>query len=104
MSEKKPAPAPGSDDKKKLANAVNRFLAQVDGKAKREYPEGRLSADDKGALAMALSHDVKTKTVVLAFGTPVSWFGLSAQDAVALAEGLIKQARIISDKPLVVNI
>lgn len=72
---------------------MKRFVEQVKGRAKREYPEGRIAADDEGALACAIAADRVHGRVRIDFGKPVAWFSVTPQEAVALAELLIAKAR-----------
>lgn len=55
------------------------------------HPEGKLTKSDEGAIQFAVGE--KDGKVVLDFGTPVSWIGMSAQDAADLAQTLFKWAR-----------
>jgi len=50
----------------------------------RNYPRGKLSADDEGQLCIAVT--VKDKTLIVDFGKPVAWIGLDKATALALAE------------------
>lgn len=66
------------------------------------FPRGKFSADDEGGLAIGIAH--RDGTVVVNFGKQVSWIGLSADDAIGLAEMLIDHARQCgSTKPLSIN-
>lgn len=57
-----------------------------------EYPYGKLTEDDHGALSYAVGR--RGDTVIVDFGpTPVAWIGMGAQDAVDFAQALIRQAR-----------
>lgn len=68
-----------------------------------DFPRGKFSADDDGALTIAVAH--KDNTVIIRFGTEVSWIGLDADGAIGLAEVLIDHARKCgSTKPLTLNI
>lgn len=68
-----------------------------------EHPNGRLNADDAGAVAMAVG--VESGRVVLQFPKPVAWIGMTPDEAIGLAETLVKQARAAgSRKPLTVMI
>jgi hypothetical protein len=57
------------------------------------YPRGKLCNDDEGELVLRIC--VQDKTVILDFGKPVKWLGFSKQDALNLAETLIKRANEI---------
>lgn len=88
-------------DRDKIAK---RLRAQIDGTAKREYPEGRAGPGDEGALALAVAADHTYKLVRVVFGKPVTGLGLPPKDAVALAQILVKKARAVSTEPLVVDL
>ena len=81
-----------------------RFVDQVTGCEKREYPEGRLGADDDGALTYAVGPDPSGEVIRLEFGKPVEWIGLPPLQAIELAQSLIKHARAISKEPVVVQL
>ena len=75
------------------AENIKRFLDQIEGKAKRQYPQGRMGHKDDGALAYAVTADLRHKTVVIRFGKTVEWIGLGVDDAVQLAEKLQEKIR-----------
>ena len=77
-----------------------RFQDQVDRRAKRTFSEGRLGAMDDGDLAFAIGADKDTQTVRIDFGKPVEWIAMNPQQAVELAQCLIKRARQISTEPV----
>ena len=56
-----------------------------------EYPAGRLNADDAGAIAMQVG--VESERVILRFAKPVAWMGMTGDEAMGLAQVLIKHAR-----------
>lgn len=56
-----------------------------------EYPDGKLNEADEGAAIMAIGHG--KGRVIVDFGQPVAWVGLSPQEAVTMAQYLINQAR-----------
>lgn len=56
-----------------------------------EYPNGRMNADDSGAIAMQVG--VEEGRVVLRFPKAVAWVGMTGDDAMGLAQSLIKHAR-----------
>jgi len=43
---------------------------------KEQYPNGKLNADDKGVIQVAIGADREKGVVVMAFGKPVTWFGM----------------------------
>ena len=83
---------------------MKRFLAQLEGTARREYPHGRMGADDEGALSYAVAADREHGTVVIRFGKPVEWIGLHPADVAALVKVLVKRAREISTEPFAVEL
>ena len=52
------------------------------------FPDGKLIDADQGEIAFAVGSDPKTGKVVIEFGKPVAWVGMSAQQASELAESL----------------
>lgn len=60
------------------------------------HPEGKLTKSDEGAIQFAVGE--KDGKVVMDFGTPVSWVGMSPQDAANLAGTLWRWARTVGLK------
>lgn len=61
---------------------IKKFLDQMEKRlTAREYPQGRISAEDDGAVAFAIAADPAKKVIVIDFGKPVEWVGLSVDDA-----------------------
>jgi hypothetical protein len=71
---------------RKLLSSVADYRGAIDA-----YPHGKLTASDEGAIQFAVG--VKDGKVVLDFGTPVQWIGMTAQDAADLASTLLSKAR-----------
>lgn len=59
-----------------------------------QHPHGRLTSTDEGSIQFAIS--VKDGKVCMDFGTPVVWLGMGPEDAVQLAQRLIKHARNVA--------
>ncbi len=57
-----------------------------------QHPEGHAGADDEGELKMAVACDHPNGIVRLVFGTPTTWLGLPAQQAIMLANALLEKA------------
>lgn len=76
---------------RELHELRKRFLEQVEGKAKREWSAGRMGAEDDGALAYAITTDVKHGAIVIKFGKPVEWIGLGIVEAEQLREQLTER-------------
>lgn len=56
-----------------------------------EYPNGRLNADDAGAIAMQVG--VEGGKVRVDFPKSVQWFAMTGDEAMGLANVLVKHAR-----------
>ena len=54
------------------------------------YPEGKLTEADEGAIQFAVTNTMGK--VVVNFGKPVAWLGMNPSDARSLATVLLKQA------------
>ncbi len=61
-----------------------------------QFPEGKLTPQDEGAVQFAVGG--KDGKVVLDFGTPVTWMGMTPQQAADLASSLMKWARLMGRK------
>lgn len=80
-----------------------RALSETMKKLFGEYPNGRLNADDQGAMAVAISHE--KGVVKMQFARNLNWIGFTADQAVDIAQTLIDHARKSgSTKPLTVKI
>jgi hypothetical protein len=58
------------------------------------YPDGMLHKSDEGSLQFAIGG--KDGKVVIDFGAPVAWVGMTPQQAIDLAATVIKHARAIA--------
>lgn len=70
------------------SEVMKRFLDQMHGTSRREYPAGRMGHEDDGALSYAVAADRVHNTIIIRFGKAVEWIGLSPQDAENLIEKL----------------
>jgi hypothetical protein len=61
-----------------------------------EFPEGQLTKTDEGAIQFAIGE--KDGKVVIDFGTPVHWVGMTPQQAAEFASLLLKRAREVGRK------
>lgn len=55
------------------------------------YPDGMLTKQDEGSIQFAIGE--KDGKVVLDFGAPVAWIGVTPQQAMDIASALMKRAR-----------
>lgn len=56
-----------------------------------EYPQGRLNADDAGAVALQVG--TEGGKVRIDFPKPIAWFAMTGDEAMSLANVLVKHAR-----------
>jgi hypothetical protein len=56
-----------------------------------KFPDGKLNEDDEGEMRIAVG--IEDNCVIIMFGERVSWIGLTAEDARALANSLIEKAK-----------
>lgn len=83
---------------------IKRFEKQLSGLQERTWGRGRISGDDDGELAFVVSSGKTPGIVRVDFGKPVEWLGLPPQEAVELAQLLIKHARSIATEPIRVSL
>lgn len=68
-----------------------------------EFPDGKLNKHDAGAIAMTVEQE--DGRVKLVFPKPIAWVGFTADEAIGLAELLVKHARQCGSKrPLQLHI
>ena len=68
-----------------------------------EFPDGKLNKDDAGALSLAITEE--GGKVVMAFPKPVAWIGFTGDQAMEIAQTLIKHARKVGvTAPMVIRI
>ena len=60
------------------------------------FPEGKLTPKDEGAIQFAIGE--QDGKVVIDFGTPVAWIGLTPQQAADIASSLLSRAREVGRK------
>ncbi|MES2781894.1 MAG: hypothetical protein V4657_03795 [Pseudomonadota bacterium] len=58
------------------------------------YPHGKLTAKDEGSIQFAIGE--KEGKVVIDFGTPTAWIGMTPQQAMDLAASIMNRARIVA--------
>lgn len=87
-------------DEERQSELLRMLQEQKDAVAKRRWPEGRLNGDDDGELAFGIGPDETGKLVKIDFGKPVTWTAMPPQQAIELAQLLIKHARAVATEPL----
>lgn len=61
-----------------------------------DYPDGKLTKSDEGSLQFAIGE--QNGKVVIDFGTPVQWVGMTPQQAAEFASSLLAKAREVGRK------
>lgn len=59
------------------------------------FPDGKCTPDDRGELALAIAIDPKNKLIVMNFGIPVTFIGMEAKQAIAMADDLLRKIAIL---------
>ena len=88
------APSVTIDDlKARLADAREDHPLGATGR----YPLGKLTEHDEGEIAFAIAADPKSKKVLIDFGKPVAFLGMTKSQAIELGQLLIRRAGEIED-------
>lgn len=85
-------------------SARERLQAQFEDRAKREWSDGRIGPSDDGDVAFAVGPHPDKELVCVDFGKPVEWVAMQPQQAIELAQLLIKHARAIAKTPLKIQL
>ena len=86
------------DDEDKQRRSMLEALMTHQKQIAGQFPDGRLSKDDDGALAFAVG--VTDGKVVLRFPEPTAWLGMTPEQAAELAQLLCRHAANASGKPV----
>ena len=65
----------------------------IDLGATGEFPDGKITDHDAGGLALSIGFDSDSNNIIIDFGTPVAWLGMTPEDAIDFAEYLIQCAK-----------
>lgn len=89
---------PEDPAKKMERNKLMRELLDTTGfrGALGDFPQGALTKADEGAIQFAIGE--KDGKVVVDYGTPVHWIGMTPQQAADFASTLMKRAREVARK------
>lgn len=81
------------DDRQRQMNELRRHLLDTTGfkGATGLFPQGQLTPNDEGQIRFVMKSE--GGKVVVDFGTPVAWIGMTPQEACDLAGDLVKFAR-----------
>lgn len=56
-----------------------------------EFPDGKLNEEDEGQLRLAIT--ARDGNVIIAFGKPVAWLAMPADEAAKFADAIYKRVR-----------
>ena len=76
---------------KKQSDLIRRFIEQQTGSYQRQFPDGRLEANDDGELTYAITNDDRHQTIVIRFAHSTEWIGLDLTAAVELRDQLTER-------------
>jgi hypothetical protein len=62
------------------------------------FPGGKIDRLDEGQLKFAIAADHATNTVLINFGKPIAWLGMTADEALSIANSLRDKAIEIKTK------
>jgi hypothetical protein len=60
-----------------------------------EFLDGKIDKTDKGGIQIDFGIDQNHKLVIIQFGAPVRWLGLSCDDAISIAGILLEKAGVL---------
>ena len=68
-----------------------------------DFPRGKLNENDEGGLAVGIAD--QDGTVIINFGKPIAWLGLSAQEACDFAGLIVRHAKkVAKDRGVVITV
>ncbi len=68
------------------------------------HPIEPVHATDEGEIRLAITGIKESETVVINFGQQISWIAFTPEQAIEIAQCLIKQAREVSKTPITVRL
>lgn len=66
--------------------------------ATNNYPLGKMNEEDEGEIRIAIAADHQNDKVLINFGKPISWIGLTAEQAIDISDNLRDKAIEIKTK------
>jgi hypothetical protein len=58
-----------------------------------DFPRGKLNSDDEGSLRLAVGVNLEGNVLIIDFGTPVKWLGISKKQALKFANSIIEKCK-----------
>ena len=80
----------GAKDEDSKVNTLQRMIESTPVGATGNFPQGQLTKADEGEIQFMVG--AKNDKVILQFGTPVAWMGMTPEQAIDLGEMLIQKA------------
>lgn len=59
-----------------------------------QFPNGQLNKDDEGGINIAVGR--RGNVIILEFGKPIAWLGMSPEDAKRIGESLLTSAKLVA--------
>lgn len=81
----------GEEDLNRQMEFIKRFKEQAEEKYRRQFPDGRINAEDDGDLTYVITTDDRHRTIVIKFAHPTEWIGLNVQAATELRDQLTER-------------
>ena len=83
---------------------LKRFDQEQAGTAPEEFTNGQITPDDEGTLIFKIGSDPEKGVVAIEYSHPITWVAMQPQQAIDLAQALIKHARSIAKEPITITI
>lgn len=90
----------GYDDEGPKPSHIEKLMAEMKAASENyrgpvgDYPHGMLTKTDEGSIQFAVGD--KDGKVVIDFGSPVAWIGMTPQQAMDLAASIMSRARQVA--------
>lgn len=63
-----------------------------------EFPKGKLCDTDEGGINVAIGTNKDNNRIIIVFGEPTSWIGMTKKEAVKLANDLLKRSEDLKEE------
>jgi len=57
-----------------------------------QFPRGKINRLDEGQIKFAMAADHETETILINFGKPIAWLGMTADEAIDISNALRDKA------------
>jgi hypothetical protein len=70
---------------------------------KRQWPKGRIGADDEGATDAGIAADLHNKLVIVRFPQPTEWLGFDPESAIGFLQSFVRALSKIAGTPITIR-